>query len=41
MRDRFEFAATIIGFAVGIAMGFASLGVLLLQVAPMFKGTKI
>lgn len=41
MRKRFETAVTLIGFAVGIAMGVMALGLILLRIAPAFKVVKI
>lgn len=37
MRANIEKAAFAIGFSIGIAMGFATIGVLLMRIAPAFK----
>lgn len=41
MRDRFDKAIFITGFFIGIALGLVSLGLILLEIAPAFKGTKL
>ena len=37
MRDRLEKTTFVVGFSIGVAMGIATIGILLMRVAPAFK----
>lgn len=41
MLTRLEVVHFVLGFFIGIAIGFATLAILLLQIAPAFKGAKM